>query len=361
VVAAALHQAWQRDYLQRLFTRPQKLLDYCIQADQLDEAIRLCLDDLGASPIFVIQTQEDLQEENRRWRFRHLTARVSDQISLLRCNLALTAAVQSAGGEILSGQQAPGGGRLTLELGVDGLRTHLLEVILDKNIVPTRGRLALVIDDFGAINNQVAEEFLNLPIQLTVAVIPGHPTSGLMARKAKDAGHEVFLHLPMEPKDGQVGEENAILVDLPADEIRRRVRWALAEIPQASGVNNHMGSLATENQEVMRVVLEEIKAAGKFFLDSRTSSQSVAPEVAADMGLLCAASEGFLDYQDESEEVKKSLETLAEKALKDGTAIGIGHIKAHTLEVLREMIPQLERKGVRFVHVSRLLTIRQQQ
>jgi polysaccharide deacetylase 2 family uncharacterized protein YibQ len=361
VVLVGLHQVWQREYLTRLFRRPQTIEDLIPQCDRLDAAVRLSLDELGAAPIFVLQSQEDLEESGRKWRFRHLTVRVTSQISLLACNLAITRAAEAVGGRVFAGEQSPSGDRLALELGLQDLRTHQLELVTDVNIAPTKGRLALIIDDFGAINNQVADDILKLPIALTVAVIPGHPTSQQIAQRAAAAGHEVFLHLPMQPKEGEVGEENAILTDLNEDEIRQRVRWALAQIPQASGVNNHMGSLATEDEKVMRAVLEEIKKAGKFFVDSRTSPQSVAPQVAQKIGLRCDRSDGFLDDQDDGAEIEKKLGALAEKALGQGTAIGIGHIKANTLETLKRMIPQLERKGVQFVHVSRLLDVRRQQ
>jgi polysaccharide deacetylase 2 family uncharacterized protein YibQ len=359
VAVVGLHQMWQRGYLAGLFRRAQPVEDLTDRCDRLDAAIRLSLDDLGASPIFILQSQEDREEETRRWRFRRLTVRVTDQISLLHCNLAITRAVEETGGQVLSGEQSPGGDRLTLEVGLEGVPTHRLELISDRTIAPTKGRLALIIDDFGAIDNQVAEDILELPVVLTAAIIPGHPSSGRVAQKAHQAGHDVLVHLPMQPKEGQTGEENTILVDLPEDEIRRRVRWALNEIPGAVGVNNHMGSLATENEKVMRTVLEEVKEAGLFFVDSRTSSASVACQVAAEVDVTCIRSEGFLDYQDEGAEIKGQLEKLADQALQKGTAVGIGHVKANTLGALQEMIPRLEKNGVRFCRVSRVLTARQ--
>jgi polysaccharide deacetylase 2 family uncharacterized protein YibQ len=358
VVAFAIHQVWKGYFLQRQVSRPPEVKDYHQVSNRLDEALKQALENLGASPSFAIQDEKDMEEGWKRWRFRHLTVRVTDQIPLLRCNLAITKSVHLAGGQVLSVQQESGKGLLTIELGVAGLRTHLVELISDQNISPTRGNLALIIDDFGAINNQVADAFIRLPIALTVAVIPGHQTSQRVARQAQASGHQVFVHLPMQPKEGELGEENGILVDLPEEEIRRRVRWALAEIPEAVGVNNHMGSLATENESVMTVVLQEIKMAGKFFVDSWTSSQSVAVDVAGRLDLPCEKSEGFLDYQDDGSHIKENLVSLANRALKNGSAIGIGHVKASTLQALEEMIPPLEQEGVRFVHVSRVLEAR---
>lgn len=359
VVVLGIHRLWERWLRQRLISPPQEVADYLQLADRVDQALKEALEDLGASPSIVTQSETVMEDERNRWRFRQMTVRVTAQISLLRCNLAITEAVQEVGGQVLSVQQGRGADRLTMEIGAEGLRTHLLELISDESISPTRGRLAIIIDDFGAINNQVADAFIRLPTALTVAVIPGHKTSQQIARQATAAGHEVLIHLPMQPKEGELGEKNGILVDLPEGEIRRRVNWALAEIPGAVGVNNHMGSLATENEKVMQVVLEEIKAAGKLFVDSRTSSQSVALNVASELDLSCAKSDGFLDDQDDETQITRRLEALADKALKEGSAIGIGHIKANTLQALEETIPRLEKKGVRLAHVSQVFKARQ--
>jgi len=349
------HYLWQGFLHERLFPPPQEAKDYHPLSDLVDVALKEALDELGASPLFITQNVTEKEEEGTRWRFRQLSIRVTAQISLFRCNLAITKATQRAGGQVLSVVQSRQGNGLTMKLGVEGLPTHLLELISDQDIQPTLGRLAIIIDDFGAINNEVAHSMLRLPIALTAAVIPGHPSSQQISRQAKGAGHEVFVHLPMQPKKGELGEENGIFVDLPEDEIRRRVRWALAELPEAVGVNNHMGSLATENERVMAVVLQEIKAAGKIFVDSRTSSQSVALDVALRLNMSCAESDAYLDDQDDSAVIKKRLTMLAERALREGSAIGIGHIRVNTLQALEDIIPRLERTGVRFVHVSRVL------
>jgi len=359
VAALAIRQLWSVYLGPKLAPAPPEVRDFLELSDRVDQAVKEALEDLGASPMVIAHEETEMEEAGKRWRFRQLTIRVAAQISLSRCNLAITKAVQGVGGQILSAEQGSRAGRLIMELGTEDLLTHHLELVSDENIAPTQGRLAIIIDDFGAINNQVAEAFIQLSIPLTVAVIPGHETSQRMARQAAEAGHEVFVHLPMEPKVGAVEEENAILVDLPEDEIRRRVRWALAEIPGAVGVNNHMGSLATEDKKVMHAVLKEIKASGKFFVDSRTSSQSVALEVAEAEHMPCTKSDGFLDNEDDKSEIIKRLEYLADEALREGCAIGIGHIRANTLQALEETTPQLERKGVRFVHVSQVLQMHQ--
>ncbi|MCK4596917.1 hypothetical protein KAU04_02720, partial [bacterium] len=162
VIAVGMQQLWREGSLQRLFSRPQEVKDHLQLSDRVDRALREALDDLGTSPIFVIQDQKDIEEGGNRWRFRQLTVRVTSQISLLLCNLTITRVVQETGGQVLSVVQGRSGDRLTMELGMEGLRSHLVELISDKNIPPTQGRLSIIIDDFGAIDNQVANSFIQL-------------------------------------------------------------------------------------------------------------------------------------------------------------------------------------------------------
>ena len=105
VIAVGMQQLWREGSLQRLFSRPQEVKDHLQLSDRVDRALRDALDNLGTSPIFVIQDQKDIEEGGNRWRFRQLTVRVTSQISLLLCNLSITRVVQEAGGQVLSAVQ----------------------------------------------------------------------------------------------------------------------------------------------------------------------------------------------------------------------------------------------------------------
>ena len=128
----------------------------------------------------------------------------------------------------------------------------------------------LVIDDFGYRNDSVSDGFLNLPIALTCAVLPGHPQSSSIAKKAIQSGKEVIIHMPMQSSLGAKGEDDYKLkVGMTSDEIEWRLNEALKEIPEAIGINNHQGSKATTDGKVMGVVASVLKQKNKIFLIGR--------------------------------------------------------------------------------------------
>ena len=149
--------------------------------------------------------------------------------------------------------------------------------------------IVLVIDDFGYRNDSVSDRFLNLPVPLTCAVLPGHSQSASIANKAIKSGKEVIIHMPMESSVSMTGEDEFKLkVGMTSEEIEWRLNEALKEIPEAIGINNHQGSKATTNGKVMGVVASVLKNKNKFFLDSRTSSKTVGEKTMRSVGVLTA-------------------------------------------------------------------------
>ena len=221
--------------------------------------------------------------------------------------------------------------------------------------VPPKPKLAFVIDD-GGHRWEAAEGFLELQVPMTFAVLPYLPKTSEHAARAAAAGYEVILHLPMEPHGGIDPGQGAILTGLEEAEIRRRVRAALAEVPQATGVNNHMGSLATEDPGLMAIILDEVHSQGLFFVDSHTSPQTVVPAVAQDLGIPFAQNATFIDNKNDVEYVKGRIMVAADRAEKYGTAVAIGHVKTATLAVLQELIPELQERGIELVYVSELVS-----
>lgn len=215
--------------------------------------------------------------------------------------------------------------------------------------------LAFIIDDWG-YHWTAADGFLQLDAPMTYAVLPYQKYSREHAQKAKEAGYEVILHLPMAPVDPNVDPgPNAIRVTQDETEIRELVLEALAQVPEAVGVNNHMGSGVTEDSRTMRVVLETLLEQGKYFIDSHTSAKTVAPAVAKEIGIASAQNQVFLDNQADPEYVKERIRLAARVANEKGFAVAIGHVKEATLSALQEMIPALKQEGIRLVTVSELL------
>lgn len=225
--------------------------------------------------------------------------------------------------------------------------------------VPTvpeyKASLAIVIDDMGG-SLDIARIIAAIDPNITFAVMPNEAKSAAVVREMSDRGHDVIMHLPMEPKDLARNNpgKGALLVAMNADDIRKTIEEDLKKVPGVKGVNNHMGSRFTEERDDMKVVLGELKKRQLFFLDSRTTGKSVAKDVAKEVGIKSASRDVFLDNTVDEAHSRRQLQKAAELALKKGQAIIIGHPHPSSIKVLREMVPQLREKGIRIIGVSQL-------
>ena len=216
--------------------------------------------------------------------------------------------------------------------------------------------IVLVIDDFGYRNDSISDGFLDLPVPITCAVLPGHNQSSRFAKKAINAGKEVIVHMPMQSAIASSGEDEFKLkIGMTSEEIEWRLNEALNEIPEAVGINNHQGSKATTDGKVMAVVASVLKNKNKFFLDSRTSSKTVGENTMRSVGVPTARRHIFLDNDLSIENISKQLDKLVTVAEKKGLAIGIGHVKGNTLKVLEEEIPALVEQGFEFKFLSQVV------
>lgn len=218
-----------------------------------------------------------------------------------------------------------------------------------------KGRIAIVIDDMGPDLGKLKELF-NAGGPITIAIMPNQRHSAETAREAAKKGWDVILHLPMEPRDLADNDpgEDALLVAMSRDEIEAMLQKDLSSVPNAIGVNNHMGSKFTEDEERMRLVLASLKKRGMFFLDSRTSSDSVGGRVARDLGMRSAERSVFLDNTRDVDYIKGQIRELVSIASRKGSAIGIGHPYPETIEALRQTLPALG-PGIKVVRLSELV------
>ena len=222
--------------------------------------------------------------------------------------------------------------------------------------LPMRGVIGLIIDDFGYRNDHVSNGFLNLSGKLTYAIIPGHEYSQLFSKKAYDAGYEIIVHMPMENIGKTYGEEEyALMSYFQDDEIKDRISSAFDQLPESIGLNNHQGSRGTADSRVMTLLAGVIKEKKKFFIDSRTTSNSLAETTMRKYNVATNKRDIFLDNELDEEIINTQLLKLAELSEEKGIAIGIGHVKPQTLSVLEREIPVLQKKGFRFEFVSRLV------
>ena len=216
--------------------------------------------------------------------------------------------------------------------------------------------VAIVIDDLGADIKQ-AREILSLRGKITFAVMPGLSQSKKVAELARQNGHEVLLHLPMEYRNRNGKPAPGMLrADMTPMEFLTTVSDNVESVPGAIGINNHEGSSLTENQEAMKFLMAELKARNLMFLDSFTSAKSVAYATAKEFGLKSARRDVFLDNEaDNPASIRKQLDELTALARKNGKAIGIGHPHPATINELRKWLTEADSQGIELVPVSRLM------
>jgi len=219
-------------------------------------------------------------------------------------------------------------------------------------------QLAIIIDDFGFSNNEVIRGFIHLDAKLSMSVIPGHNYSSWSAAEGKRNGKEILIHMPMEPErsEGNTRQEPYLIHQhMQSSEIDQKIAAAFQELPQASGLNNHMGSLVTTDPDVMNMVINSLKRKGLYFVDSLTSPRSVAYEVAKSQGVRAGIRSVFLDNVQDKSEIETQFEKALEVARRRGKAIAIGHAHPETLEVLKQLIKSGKIAGVDLCFASEIV------
>jgi polysaccharide deacetylase 2 family uncharacterized protein YibQ len=225
-----------------------------------------------------------------------------------------------------------------------------------RRVLPAaRARIAVVIDDVGYDLDNL-EQFLLFPAPISLSVLPNLPYSRESARRIVGAGKELLLHMPMEARNGEDPGPGAIRTGQSEEEIRRLLEASFSQVPEAAGMNNHMGSLATEDERVMSVVMEYLAEHGRFYLDSRTTAQTLGASAAAGHGVPFLERDVFLDNEPGAGAIEEALVGGIELAEEKGYAVLIGHLRnPQILEILGRRMEELKRTGVELVSLSELL------
>ncbi|MBT0666564.1 divergent polysaccharide deacetylase family protein [Geobacter pelophilus] len=218
------------------------------------------------------------------------------------------------------------------------------------------GTVAIIVDDMGT-NLQEAKALMAINVPLTFSLIPGLPKVREVDKLASERGYQVMIHIPMEPKGypKQRLEENGILLSQTDAEIEKRLGSYFKQVPHAAGANNHMGSRFSEDDQKMRLVLNQLKARSLFFVDSRTTPDSVGLSLARSMEVYAAGRNVFLDNTQDVPAITAQLEQLAALARKKGSAIGICHPHKTTIQALAIHLPRLKKEGIIFVPAGDLV------
>jgi polysaccharide deacetylase 2 family uncharacterized protein YibQ len=234
-----------------------------------------------------------------------------------------------------------------------------------KNAVPSPavpegfGRVVVVIDDLG-VDRKHSREILALPAPITAAFLPYADNVAPMVQDARTAGHEIVIHMPMEPTNTELDMGSlALRTGMSPAEFEAVLKKAFSVFDGYVGLNNHMGSRLTQDRGAMERLMGRLYEQGLLFVDSRTIGASVAGQVAADHSVPHAVRDVFLDHDPTYEGVMKSLKLVEDIARRKGTAIAIGHPKPDTIKALQEWLPTLADKNLVLVPVSAVVTMGQ--
>ncbi len=221
--------------------------------------------------------------------------------------------------------------------------------------------IAIIIDDLGLDRGPRLETLLKLK-GLTFSVLPGLKYTDYTVKKALDSGHEVMLHCPMEPINPDLipkNETRMLITGMKKEELKKILVKNLESIPEAVGINNHMGSKFTQEEGDVRVVMEVLKARNLYYVDSLTIQSSKAWQTADKMGIPYLRRDIFLDHENSKKAIKKQISKLIRLSFKRGYAVAIGHIRGVTPETLEEAYDEFKVLGIEVVPVSYIIKNRE--
>jgi len=205
--------------------------------------------------------------------------------------------------------------------------------------------VAIIIDDLG-YDKKIALKLSELNAMLTFSILPYSPFQKSIARLSREKGFGIMLHLPMEPLEYPNIDPGpgTLLTSMTPDQLTSQLEKDLDAVPYIRGVNNHMGSKMTAESSQMYQIFSILKKRGLYFVDSRTTSETLCKPSARLFQIPFAQRDIFLDHRVEVEFIRKQLKELVRIAQRNGYAIGIGHPHSLTYQVLHEMLPDLQKK-----------------
>jgi uncharacterized protein len=208
-------------------------------------------------------------------------------------------------------------------------------------------KIAIIIDDIG-YDKEIVEKFLGLNAVFTFSILPYSPFQKSIARSVHSKGLDVMLHLPMEPNEYPVINPGpgALLTSMSPDQLLNQLDKDLDSVPFIKGVNNHMGSKMTTVSTQLYQILSVLKKRNLFFIDSRTTTETLCKPSAQLLQVPFAQKDVFLDHIQERDFIRKQIRLLIHIAKRHGEAIGIAHPYDATYDVLRELLPELKTKAI---------------
>lgn len=217
-----------------------------------------------------------------------------------------------------------------------------------------RPRIVIVIDDMGA-SPMRTKDINKLKAPLTASFLTFAPNLKKQVKASQAAGHEIMLHVPMQPQSKIYVSEDVLTIDMDEEKIAKQFQTMLKKVPDIKGINNHMGSKFTEYADKLSPVMKILAQHNMFFLDSKTTPHSQVKAVAEQYQVPCLSRHVFLDNNNDFQYITGQLQHTEKLAQKNGYAIAIGHPKSQTYLALKAWLPTLREKKIRLVHLSELL------
>jgi polysaccharide deacetylase 2 family uncharacterized protein YibQ len=220
--------------------------------------------------------------------------------------------------------------------------------------------IAIIIDDMGVDRNRSARATL-LPPEVTLAYLPYALHVADQTRAARRRGHPLIVHMPMEPDRRTANPGPDVLeTGLSPLELHRRITANLGAFGGYDGVNNHMGSRFSRDEDGLRLLMAELKSRGLFFIDSKTIAGSAAEKIAREAGIPTTHRDVFIDHYDEPEKIAQALQKIEIIANRTGSAVAIGHPRDATLDALEKWLPSLAEKGFHLATLEEVIALREE-
>lgn len=235
------------------------------------------------------------------------------------------------------------------------LSTTFLALVLIKTPVYAEKFASIIIDDVGN-NLENGQDIIKLPVALTIAILPKTSYAKQLARLAVKNQKEVMLHLPMQSVEHHKHSPGTLDLHMTKNEFKRQLRLNLNSVPYVRGVNNHMGSLLTRHPGHMRWLMNELShQGGLYFIDSRTTSKSVAEKIATEYKIPNLPRDFFLDPDNKENTLRQQFDRFIKKINQRGYAIAIAHPYPKTIKFLQNHLKELNQQGITLLPVSKLI------
>jgi len=309
------------------------------------------------------ETVEDMRDEYAFWQVYSKVIGLHPKITPEGARTLVRQALRND--NLIVRLERTGPDEATVSVAYLGYVTHRLELVSElplESINVSGGtatanpaRVAIIVDGLGSSEDGL-ERLLAIDASLTVSVLPGLPRSAEIVREARDHRFEVILHLPLEGGSDAPVSKGTLTAGMDDDTFRATFWTDLESVYGVVGINNHQGSTFTTDYTAMNRLMGLVEDSGLFFIDSRTSSSSVAERVAREHAVPTAANNLFLDNVDDEQYIETQMGKLMDMAVRRGSAIGICHVqKRGTMNVLARIQAELDSRQTTLVPVSALV------